>query len=185
VNARVAALALLTAACAGGPDGARDITGAAVDLRAVAPGTVRVLIFTSHECPIANAYAPTLRALAARFRAEPVEWFIVHVDPDLAPAAAQRHAADYELPGRVVLEPAQATARRFGVERTPEAVVLTHSGAQYVGRIDDQWQALGSRQTTASSHDLGDAIAAVVGGAKPANAHRTAVGCLLPEPSSR
>lgn len=182
---RGAALALFAAACAAGHDGPRDVAGAAVELCAVAPGTVRVLVFTSHECPIANAYAPTLRGLAERFRGDPVEWFVVHVDPDLAPAAAQQHAADFELPGRVVLEPDQATARALGVERTPEAAVLTTAGPQYVGRIDDQWRALGARQATAGSHDLGDAIAAVLGGGKPAIARRAAVGCLLPEPGSR
>lgn len=185
MTVRPAALALLAAACAAGPGDARDVDGAALDLTAVAPGVVRVLVFTSHECPIANAYAPTLRELADRFRADPVEWLIVHVDPDVAPAAARRHAADYELPGRVVLEPSQATARSLGVERTPEAAVMTHAGPQYIGRIDDQWRALGARQATASSRDLGDAIATVLGGGKPAIARRAAVGCLLPEPGSR
>ena len=170
---------------AAGPRAARDTDGAPVDLRAVAPGTVRVLVFTSHECPIANAYAPTLRELAERFRGDPVEWFLVHVDPDLTPADARRHATDYDLPGRVVLEPSQATARSLGVERTPEAAVLNQDGAQYVGRIDDQWRALGARQAAASRRDLADAIAAVLGGRKPAIARRTAVGCLLPEPGSR
>ncbi len=182
---RLTALALLVAACAAGRNGARDVTGAALDLQTVEPGTVRVLVFTSHECPIANAYAPTLRALAERFRGAPVEWIVVHVDPDLTATAAANHATDYELPGRIALEPTQATARALGVARTPEAAVLTATGACYVGRIDDQWRALGARSASASRQDLGDAIAAALAGRAPANARQPGVGCLLPEVGSR
>lgn len=182
---RLPALSLLLVACASAPNGARTLGGAEVDLAAVRPGTVRVLVFTSHECPIANAYAPTLCALAERFRADPVEWFIVHVDPDLTPEAAAVHAADFGLPGVVVLEPTQATARALGVERTPEAAVLTEAGASYVGRIDDQWRALGARQAAASTHELADAVAAAVAGRSPASPRVRAIGCLLPEPARR
>lgn len=182
--ARALPMLALAAACAPIAAGARDVDGAAVDLRATPSGRVRVLVFTSHECPIANAYAPTLRDLATRFAAAPVDWLLVHVDPDLTPSAAAAHARDYELPFRVCLEPDQATARALGIVRTPEAAVLTAKGAAYVGRIDDQWRALGSRQPAASAHDLADAIAAAVAGEAAATRRVPAVGCLLPEPKS-
>ena len=55
----------------------------------VPKGHVHVLLFTSHECPIANAYAPTLRELAAAWAQLPVRLFLVHVDPDARPRAAE------------------------------------------------------------------------------------------------
>jgi hypothetical protein len=165
-----ALLRLLTfagAACATTASAPRH--AAPVDLLATAPGRVRVLVFTSHECPIANSYAPTLRALASRFAAAPVDWFLVHVDPDLTDAAAAAHARDYDLPGTVVREPAQAA-------------VLVDGALAYRGRIDDQWAALGIRRAEAGQSDLADAIVAVLAGRAPAAARTTAVGCLLPEP---
>ncbi len=183
--ARSLPLLAIAAACAPLPHGARDVAGTPVDLRSAPAGRVRVLVFTSHECPIANAYAPTLRSLAARFQSEPVDWFLVHVDPDLAPSAAAAHASAYEIPFRICVEPDQASARALGIERTPEAAVLTAAGPAYVGRIDDQWLALGSRQPTASAHDLADAVADALAGRSPAVARRPAVGCLLPEPARR
>ncbi|MFN6147315.1 MAG: redoxin domain-containing protein [Planctomycetota bacterium] len=184
--------ALALAACAltrpGDGSGAVPETGAGaapdaapVDLLAVAPGRLRVLVFTSHECPIANSYAPTLRALAARFAAAPVEWYLVHVDPDLTAAGAAAHARDFELPGTIVCEPNQQTARRLGIRRTPEAAVLAGGALAYCGRIDDQWAALGVRRAHAEHNDLGDAIAALLAGQTPPVARTTAVGCLLPE----
>ena len=148
---------------------------------AVPAGRVHVLVFTSHECPIANAYAPTLRELAGTWRSLPVDLFFVHVDPDLAVAAAREHAAAFELPGTVLLDPRQGSARSLGVTRTPEVVVLTARGRVYRGRIDDQWAGLGSRRP-ASTHELADAVRSALAGERVPEPHPAAVGCLLPEP---
>ena len=56
--------------------------------------SVHVVVFISHDCPIANSYAPTLKRLMARYQSRPVVFYLVHVDPDLdvttAPHAAGR-----------------------------------------------------------------------------------------------
>ena len=159
-----------------------DLDGAPANPLQVAPGEAHVLVFTSHECPIANAYAPTLQALAGHWQTLPVRLFLVHVDPDLSAAAARRHASDYALPGRILLDPGHSLARAVGATRTPEAVVLTPAGLVYRGRIDDQWQALGARAAAATHHDLGDAVTAALAGRPLAGPFPAAVGCLLPEP---
>lgn len=181
------ALAMAGAVVAAGcsvppPTTLADLDGRRHTPTAVAPGRVHVLVFTSHECPIANAYAPTLQALAAAWRDAPVDLFLVHVDPDLTPAAARRHAADFALPGVILFDARHDLARRFGVERTPEAVVLTPAGPCYRGRIDDQWRALGRRAPAATSHDLAAAVAAALAGRAPPTSVAPGVGCLLPEP---
>lgn len=175
--------ALALGACAAAPAGnlaLADLDGARHAPLQVADGTVHVLVFVSHECPIANAYAPTLRALAAAWSSQPVRLFLVHVDPDLTPAAARAHAAGYELPGTVVLD-GGALARAVGVTRTPEAVVWTRRGLAYRGRIDDQWRGLGTRAPAASRHDLQAAVAAVLAGREVASPFPPAIGCLLPD----
>lgn len=159
-----------------------DLDGRPATPLQVAAGEVHVLVFTSHECPIANAYAPTLQELARTWQEQPVRLFVVHVDPDLTAAAAHRHASDYALPGRLLLDPGHALARAVGATRTPEAVVLTAAGLVYRGRIDDQWQALGARAAAATHHDLGDAVTAALAGRPLAGPFPAAVGCLLPEP---
>lgn len=176
-------LVALLAACAGAPaNRVHDLEGAPCDPRCVPAGSVHVLVFTSHECPIANAYAPTLRELAASWMDLPVHVFLVHVDPDLTAAAARGHARDYDLPGTILLDPYQDLARALDVRRTPEAVVLTAASAVYRGRIDDQWHALGARNPTVAHHDLRDAVAGAVRGERATAQGPPAVGCLLPEP---
>ncbi len=176
------ALLLLGCACHA-PFRAVDIDGRPVDPLSPMPGRVHVLVFTSHECPIANAYAPRLRELAASAMGGDVRWFFVHVDPDLTPAAARQHATDYGLPDTIVLDPTHRLARELGVTRTPEAAVVTAQLVVYRGRIDDGWVALGQRAGTVEHHDLRDAIAAAIAGQLAARPFVPAVGCLLPEPA--
>ncbi len=148
----------------------------------VAAGGLHVLVFTSQECPIANAYAPTLRDLAATWETAPVRLFLVHVDPDLTATTARDHASAYELPGTILLDPGHHLATALGIRRTPEAVVLGPDQVFYRGRIDDQWHALGARSHTPAHQDLRDAVAAALRGDALPGPHPEAVGCLLPEP---
>jgi thiol-disulfide isomerase/thioredoxin len=141
-----------------------------------------VLVFLSHECPIANAVAPTLAEAAAAW-GERVAVRMVHVDPDLDAAAAMQHATDYALPGEVLLDPRHALATRLAVRRTPEAVVWHRGAVRYRGAIDDQWTAIGSRAQAPSRHYLRDAVAAVLADEPVTVASTDPVGCLLPEPA--
>ena len=153
---------------------------------AVQNDAIHVLVFTSHECPIANGYAPTLARLASAWQQEPrVRLYLVHVDPDLTVEHARGHARDYQLPGTVLFDPYQELASACGATITPEAVVLTREGQLYRGRIDDQWRKLGSRAPTASQNDLEQAVALALAGKSVPGPHPKAVGCLLPEPRNR
>lgn len=181
-SVRLAAIVLCAACAAHRPsDAVVDLDGVARDPRRVAPGHVHVVVFTSHECPIANAYAPTLRDLTTGWSGRPVQLFVVHVDPDLTAIAARQHASDYEVPGTILLDPAQRLARSLGATRTPEAVVLLPDAIAYRGRIDDQWRALGSRAAP-TRHDLRLAVDAALRGERLPEPYPPAVGCLLPEP---
>ncbi len=167
------------------PPRVEDLSGALVAPTTVPAGKVHVLVFTSHECPIANAYAPTLRALAQQWRDQAVNVFLVHCDPDLTAATARDHAAAYDLPGCILLDPHHDLVHQLGIEKTPEAAVVTEFGLVYRGRIDDQWQALGARTAAANQHDLANAVAATLKG-QPAQPARTpVVGCLLPTAKTR
>lgn len=148
-------------------------------------GQLTVLVFTSHECPIANAMAPVLAELAERFATRPVRFFMVHVDPDLTAADAAQHARDYRLPGTVLLDPYHDLAQRLHVRRTPEAVVWQNRQVVYRGLIDDQWHDLGARAQSASHEYLRDAITAALAGEPIAVTDTEPVGCLLPEPRPR
>lgn len=160
-----------------------DLDGGQQTPQQVTAGHTNVIVFTSHECPIANSYAPTMAGLAAEWSEQPVRLFLVHVDPDLSVDAASVHRGEYELPGTILMDPKHQLATALGITRTPEAVVLSEAGLIYRGRIDDQWADLGVRSPAATIHDLRDAVASARRGDTVPPPHPPAVGCLLPEPA--
>lgn len=183
-SAVLAMVAAIACGCSGGPAGiaVRTSEGATVRPLAVPEGRIHVLVFTTTDCPIANAYAPRIAELAAAWRGSEVRPFLVHVDPDATAASVQEHARDYGLELPLVLDPRHELATAVGATRTPEACVCTADGVQYLGRIDDRWRGLGQDGQTARHHDLADAVADLRAG-RPVRVPRTeAVGCLLPSP---
>ncbi len=175
---------LFAVACATPAAVVFDADGQACDPRATGDDAVHVVVFTSHECPIANAYAPTLAGLAAAPAPAPVRWFLVHVDPDLSVAAARSHAQEYQLPGTLLFDRRHELAATLQVQKTPEAVVLRRGRVCYRGRIDDQWRALGARGE-AGQRDLAEAIERACQGHPTPQPWPPVVGCLLPEPGPK
>jgi hypothetical protein len=158
-----------------GPDG-QTITLGAPEAGATA------LVFLSTECPISNAYSPTLNRIAAEFPPTALRLVGVCVDPDLSNAEVVRHARDFGLAFPLGRDRAGALAGRLGVTVTPEAVVLDDRGrVRYRGRIDDQFAARQRRNAAPGTHELRDAIAAVLAGREVSRPHVEAVGCPLPE----
>ena len=179
----LAALALL-AACAGttvrDTQGVRDTEGRPLDPLAGSQARATVLLFTDTECPIANAYAPEIRRLAAEFAPRGVRFFLVYADPARGAAEVQAHrdAFGYALPA--LLDPAHELVARAGATTTPEAGLFLPTGELvYRGRIDDRFVELGRERPAATRRDLRDALVAVLAG-KPVNpSHTQAVGCFI------
>jgi mono/diheme cytochrome c family protein len=148
----------------------------------VPTGGATVLIFYSSECPISNAYSPTLQELIGKYQQRPVEWVGICVDPDLSDSEVKTHASDFKLGFRIARDPIVSFARRIGATVTPEAFVLDDKGqVRYHGRIDDQFVARRVRNAVPSGNELREAIAAVLNGKEVAVAHVAAVGCPIPE----
>ena len=143
-----------------------------------------VLLFVATECPVSNYYTSEYVRLAKAFADKGVVFYGVHPDSDVTAADAARHADEYRLPFPVLLDPTHAVTVQTGVKVVPEAVVLSPAGRiLYRGRIDDRYNASGVRREVVTTHDLENALAAVVAGKAPPVAERPAYGCPLPRPA--
>lgn len=142
-----------------------------------------VLFFLLVDCPISNAYSPEISRICADYVLKKVATFIVHADPDLSPAEAQKHAKDYGLKSPLLLDPRHQLVQRAGVTIAPEVAVFDAAGTLcYRGRIDDLYVDLGKRRATPTQRDLRIALDALLEG-KPIPTPRTrALGCYLPTP---
>jgi hypothetical protein len=152
--------------------------------RAVTPhdhvGPATVLVFTAVDCPISDRYAPEVRRLAARFAAAGVRFWIVYANAGEKAAAARAHAEAFGYGLPIALDTRAALADRAGASVTPEAAVFDQRGVlRYRGRIDDRYLDFGVDRLTPTTHELDEALAAVLAGREVARPVVPAVGCAI------
>lgn len=142
-----------------------------------------VVVFIATDCPIANYFQPTISEMAANTASDDVRFFLVHSDPDLEEEAAAKHADEFKVSSPVVLDRNQSIAKRLDAKVTPEAFVIDREGVvRYRGRINNLYAELGKRRSQPTTHDLRDAIEAVVRRKEIATPKTRAVGCYIPYP---
>jgi len=143
-----------------------------------------VMFFITNDCPIANAMAPEIQAIVNAHQDSPLQFLLVHVDPDISNAIAGQHAKDFQLRLPIVLDHRHDLVRRLGITITPEVAVWSNDdGLFYRGRINDLFADLGQKRRAPTSHDLRDALQALLTHGKLANQRTQAIGCDIPDPS--
>jgi len=141
----------------------------------------RALVFIASDCPISNGYAPEIQRICRDFARQGVRCTLVYEDHGITPAAVQAHLAEYRYQDiATIVDDSRSLARRAGATVTPEAVVLdTRGEIRYRGRIDNFYAALGKPRQRATTHDLRDAVGAVVTGRKVERPRTEALGCYI------
>ena len=141
-----------------------------------------VLVFVLHDCPIANSYIPLLNRLNESFRPRGVQMLVVESDPQITLDQARKHAEEYQIGLPVVIDSQHAWVKLAMAKKTPEAVVFSSGGEiLYHGRIDDQYVGFGKRRMQVTTHDLQDALEAILAHRPVPNAAAEAIGCYIPE----
>jgi hypothetical protein len=158
-----------------------ELDGRSFDLwkgRESAVGTV--LVFTRSDCPISNRYAPLLSSLCEDYRQCGIDFFLVYVDPHEDSESIRRHLKEYQYPCPGLRDPLHTLVADCGATVTPEAVVFdSQHEIVYRGRIDDQYADFGQSRTEASTHELAEALEAVVTGQPVAQPSTKAIGCYI------
>jgi hypothetical protein len=156
--------------------------GAAVDALQAPDGTrAIVFLFTSTDCPISNRYAPEVRRLVETFGARGVVFRLVYPGTADDDNAIREHMAAFSYAGKVSAfrDPKLTLVKFAGATITPEAAVYAAGRIAYRGRIDDRVVDLGLERPAPTTHDLADAIAAVIEGRPVPHATTQAVGCYI------
>ena len=107
----------------------------------------------------------------------------VCLDPDKTDEELNAHAKEYALSYPLAGDRNGTLARKVGVTVTPEVVVLDDKDrVRYQGRIDDRYPERGKRKANVESHDLRDAVDAILAGRDAKTPRTKAVGCPIPVP---
>jgi thiol-disulfide isomerase/thioredoxin len=168
----------------------RDLDGR--PLRPFTPsGKAAIVFFVATDCPISNAYAPEIQRVCREYGPRGVGCSLAYEDVDTGRSPAQldeqvrRHLAEYGYRGVPAAIDRERVAARFArATITPQAVVVDPAGAiRYRGRIDNLYAAFGKTRQQVTSHDLRDALDAVLSGRKVPNPETEALGCFIVDPA--
>lgn len=140
-----------------------------------------VVVFTCNHCPYAQAYEDRLVAIQKDFAAKGVQ--LVAINPNDSAGYPEdgfenmiKRAKKKEFNFPYLRDESQRSARAYGAEYTPEVFVLNAKlEVRYIGRIDDNWQ----HPEKIRTHDLRDAIDAILAHRKVANPVTHAIGCTI------
>lgn len=142
---------------------------------------VLVVVFTCNHCPYAQAVRPQLIELSNHYGAKhaSVQFIAINSnDPAAYPedATEKMTEAKYAYPFPYLRDETQEVAREFGAVCTPDIFVYDRNRhLQYRGRINDNWQ----EPAKATTHDLLDAIDALLRGERPNAEQQPTMGCSL------
>lgn len=136
-----------------------------------------VVVFLGTECPVSNAYIPTLLALEKEYRSQGVLLIGINSNAHETTETLARHAKEFEITFPILQDTAGAIAKRFHAERLPTAYVLDGSRTvRYHGRINDQFER-SVKRLQPTSNELRDALKAVLLGKDVACSSTKVVGC--------
>ncbi len=142
---------------------------------------VLVYVQGCNHCPYVIAYLDRLEELATSYRDRGVQFVMVNSnDPATYPNDAfepmKRFAAEHQLPFPYLHDPTQEVARAYHTVRTPEVLVFDRDRRlAYHGRIDDN----AKEPEKVTSHELRDALEALLAGQPVPEPETYAVGCTV------
>lgn len=143
--------------------------------------TATVIVFISHDCPIANDSQPDLQKIYNKYKSKDINFVAIYIDPRLTAAQLKKHKSDFNFTFAQSIDKSHALVKHLGAKITPEAFVLDKNGkTKYRGRINNMYSDLGVRRKTITAHDLHNAIASVLAGKTPNPAKTTPYGCVIP-----
>lgn len=138
-----------------------------------------VLVFLSPECPLCQNYTLTLNKLREQFYPKvtfigivPGNYFTNHT--------IGNYRQSYGVQFEIYRDPNKELTKRLNATVTPEVVVLNKEGnILYQGRIDNWAFEVGRKRKLITSHDLQDALTALLKHEQVAIKKTRAIGCFI------
>ena len=148
------------------------------EVKLLSPDKVVVMVFLRRDCPLSSRYAPVIQQISKMYSERAKFWLIF---PDKSDSAAdiQKYLSDYHYSLPALRDPEHTLAKLGHVQITPEVAVFSNRRLAYDGRIDDWYIELGRARAAPTTHELKDALDAVLAGKAPARAEVRGVGCYI------
>ncbi len=138
-----------------------------------------VLVVSCNHCPYVIAYEERIMAISRTYGPRGVQLVAINANdatryPDdaMEPMIQRARSRGFDFP--YVRDDTQLTVRALGARFTPEVFVFDEARTlRYHGRVDDNHR----DPSKVTSHDLADALDALLEGRPPPNAETVPFGC--------
>jgi peroxiredoxin len=140
---------------------------------------ILIVMFSCNHCPYVTGCEDRIIKLYNDFKSRNVELIAINSNetthhPDDSFDHMITHARDTKYPFPYLRDESQAIAKAYGALRTPHFYVFdTQRKLRYTGRLDDSPRHPGKETT----HELRDALEALIAGRKPAVELTNPIGC--------
>ena len=174
---------------AAGAISVRDVSGRTLEPFKPA-GRANVIFFVQTDCPVSNWYAPTIQRVCREYAGRGVNCALMYEDIETAgqplDTLIRTHLQEYRYEGlSAVADRTRAVASRARASITPQAVLVDRTGEiRYRGRIDNAYADFGKRRQQVTSHELRDALEALLAGRPIAKPETEPLGCFIVDPAS-
>ncbi len=147
-------------------------------------GELSVLLFTSTDCPIANALVPEFKRLQTEVEEHGGSLTCVHTWQTRTTDEIEKHEVEYGFYPESFVDTKHELVNHFNVTVTPEVVVMLfdeHASPQlmYQGKINNLFDSPGNRRDRATEHYAEDAIRNAMNGISISPDYRKPVGCII------
>ena len=139
-------------------------------------GHVVVIDFWSSECPWSQRYDPYFSERMPVWAEQGIRFLAVNCNADETDEQVRVALAEHGLPFTVLRDAGNVVADAYGAITTPHVFVVDRDGKlAYRGAVDDRT----FRQKVATVKYLDEALAALLAGRAPEQAHTKARGCTI------
>lgn len=158
-----------------------NVDGSSYSAEDLTGSNATVVMFWCNHCPYVVPNQDRIIAMQDEYKDKGVKFIAIGANnADTHPADSfenmklRAEEKGYNFP--YLRDESQAVAKRFGAQRTPEVFLFdSNQQLKYHGRIDDNHEDV----SRATSHDLRNAIDAVLSGREPDPAETGAMGCTI------
>lgn len=138
-------------------------------------GKPTVVLFTSTQCPVSNAYNARMRAVYDDYAGKGVNFTFVNSNVAETGQDVDRHATTNGWTFRVYKDPRNRVADKLNAQVTPEVFLFDNTGTLvYHGRIDNS-----QNEAKIESKDLRAALDSLLAGKPIAVPEAKAFGCTI------
>jgi thiol-disulfide isomerase/thioredoxin len=162
-----------------GQQAALDLDGHAVNPLLADSNKIVVLVFLRRDCPVSSRYAPVIQRISKRYE-DSVSFWLVYPDKSESSQAIRKYLEEYGYHLPAVRDPEHALVKMGRAQITPEVAVFDRNRRLvYDGRIDDWYFDLSRARPAPTTHELEDALRAVLAGRAVAKSEVRGVGCYI------